>query len=406
MIHKSSVSFNIILILLLFHHPVFLVFADAVDVDNEKYTYLKLDSGQELAINSFNIPLGLGYRIFAPYNHKIQLNCSYIKRDDDDDEFLYVQTDYTRDNSGGQSIFVSSNFTKTSLFNQIKIGLRYLGNVNKYKGNDTLRGEFQCKVAVIKESRCRCGWGRQGRIVNGNETEVNEFPSIVAFIHTPSNYTFCGGTIIHHRYILSAAHCFQAIVYQNRFEVTIKIGTHNYHNDSSSAYTQTHQLEKIIIHPEYETTEQDNDIALVRVSRDIIFSRGSGPACLPFKFIETTFYDESVQMVGWGTISWGGTLSHVLRKVMVNVMDTDECDKKIVWVNEKKLCTYAPEKDACQSDSGGPVYYMENSRYYVVGIISFGIKCATHTPGVNTRVTNYLDWITATIKDDSFCDVQ
>lgn len=80
-------------------------------------------------------------------------------------------------------------------------------------------------------------------------------------------------------------------------------------------------------------------------------------------------------MVGWGTVAWGGILSHVPRKVTVTVMDTDVCDKKIVWVNEKKLCTYAPERDACQSDSGGPVYYTAAGRNYVVGIISFGIKC-------------------------------
>lgn len=186
---------------------------------------------------------------------------------------------------------------------------------------------------------------------------------------------------VHHRYILTAAHCFVSIVYRNRYEVNIKLGTHNYHHLSSSSFTQDYELEEIISHPDYDTSDQDNDIALVRVSRDIIYSRGVGPACLPFKFLEETLYDKEVQMVGWGTMSWGGALSHVLRKVTVTVMDTDVCDQKIVWVNEKKLCTYAVQKDACQSDSGGPVYYTTDGRHYVVGIISFGIRCGEYFCG-------------------------
>lgn len=49
--------------------------------------------------------------------------------------------------------------------------------------------ENVCNLILLKNIQV------QRRIVNGNETEVNEFPSIVAFIHVPSNYTVCGGTI-------------------------------------------------------------------------------------------------------------------------------------------------------------------------------------------------------------------
>lgn len=175
---------------------------------------------------------------------------------------------------------------------------------------------------------------------------------------------------------MSAGHCFVASTYRNRYVVKIVLGGHNYYDTSSSSYHSEYQFDKILTHPEYETDEQDNDISLLHITRDIIYTRGVGPACLPWKFREETFFDKEVEMVGWGTLSYGGHLSHVLRKVAVTVMDTDVCDKKIIWVNEKKLCTYAPKRDACQSDSGGPVYYTsENGQQYVVGIISFGIKC-------------------------------
>lgn len=168
----------------------------------EELFELRLETGQELDVNSSELgPKVSGYRIYAPYNHKIKLECSYIRGDeavnntnDGMGEFLYVQTDFTHDDSGGQSLFVSSNFTKTSMFNHLILALRY-ANGSELSG--AARGQVQCKASVVSTKECECGWGQQAqrRIVNGNETEVNEFPATVALIHIPSNYTFCGGTI-------------------------------------------------------------------------------------------------------------------------------------------------------------------------------------------------------------------
>jgi len=52
-----------------------------------------------------------------------------------------------------------------------------------------------------------------------------------------------------------------------------------------------------------------------------------------------------------------------------------------------------------QGDSGGPLMIKRESRQLVVGIVSAGIGCGRpKLPGLYTRVNNYIDWISQTVK--------
>jgi secreted trypsin-like serine protease len=101
---------------------------------------------------------------------------------------------------------------------------------------------------------------KQLRIVNGTEANVANYPW---FVTVMSNGGQCGGSLIHPRWVLSAAHCFEPGQAPATVEVTV-----GRQRLSASTTGQTIVAAAIHMHPAYDSASSDNDMALVELSAD------------------------------------------------------------------------------------------------------------------------------------------
>ncbi|XP_062559127.1 venom serine protease-like [Armigeres subalbatus] len=336
------------------------------------------------------------YEVRAPYGNRISFVCedfripssencrqdafylSLTGREDLQDAYTYCGTGVIRESSVGSRLFMRIKAAPTS------------------RG-----GRFLCTLSIVSQ-RCTCGKKKRTRIVNGVETMVNEFPMMAALVDIRSRGVVCGATIISDEHALSAAHC---LLLRSVDDTALLVGDHNLTTGSDTSYARVYRISKLLTHPGFTSNPVSNDIALIRTSQPMNFNEGVGPVCLPWKYRSESFDGATVEACGWGDLDFGGPKSDVLNKVALTVISNQECSTRLnTTIERQKMCTYAPTKDTCQSDSGGPLFYTEpdSGLVYEVGIVSYGFACATTNPSVNTRVTDFLDWIMAN-SYTSFC---
>lgn len=185
-----------------------------------------------------------------------------------------------------------------------------------------------------------------------------------------------------------------------------RVGDQDVTIPGDTRYEKNYNILQIIVHASYNTITHQNDIALLRTTVDITWQRGVAPVCLPFKYSTNQFVGSTVSIAGWGSIDYGYPQSDTLLKIDVNVISNSVCNTtQTSAITSKQICVLGSNKDTCQHDSGGSLFYTNGGRQYTVGLVSFGEGCNNGKPSVNTRVTEFLSWITANTVSTVFCNL-
>ncbi|XP_050090994.1 venom serine protease-like [Anopheles aquasalis] len=359
-------------------------------------------SGLSFTIYSPNYPGYYGantqcrWTLSTTQGSRIALSCSEIAIPSSSScatDRLIVSTNGQPNLSDGQAYCGTGVLNTESTYNSLVVALQVAGT--------TYGGRFYCTANKIE---CQCGMRRKKKIVNGVETLVNEFPMMAALVDASGGEgIFCGATVITNYHAVTAAHCYMGRSLPN---LGLLVGDHNITSGSDTPYSALILLSSIKLHEGYNPTAGTNDIAIVRTRSEIFFNTGVGPACLPFKYYGASFIGIELEAVGWGALDYGAPKSNVLMKVGLTVVDGAQCSA--IYPNfsvTQQLCTLTADKDTCQSDSGGPLFYTDayNGRVYLVGAIGYGIACASNQPSVNTNVLNYMQWITTNTPEWNYC---
>ncbi|XP_024866389.1 transmembrane protease serine 2 [Kryptolebias marmoratus] len=227
------------------------------------------------------------------------------------------------------------------------------------------------------------------RIVGGTEAVNGAWPWQVSL--QISKQHMCGGSIISQNWILSAAHCFQK--YSNPVIWRVYYG-----DVRLSQMTHYKDIQRIIIHENFHSETNDNDIALLKLKTPLSFTSRVLPVCLPNASVNISAGSQA-WITGWGALYSTGPSPNILNQAQVTIYDREACNAPHVLsgsVTQTMICAGKLDGgvDTCQGDSGGPLVMKAENLWWLVGDTSWGYGCAQkNKPGVYGNVIYFNDWI-------------
>lgn len=159
-------------------------------------------------------------------------------------------------------------------------------------------------------------------------------------------------------------------------------------------------VEKVIVHPGYNTLQSYNDIALLKI-RSIAFSAANSPVCLPPLKTAVPAAGQVLYFTGYGKSSAGGLADFTsLRELPFTVKSSADCNTIYPGTVLPQSGIFCAESsggtDTCYGDGGSPVVQYDGVRnVFTLYGINFGgsDRCDGSKPALFTSITNFMPWI-------------
>ncbi|NMB76161.1 MAG: trypsin-like serine protease [Myxococcales bacterium] len=227
-------------------------------------------------------------------------------------------------------------------------------------------------------------------IING-EPDTNPAHAAVVGMEAGdggANGWMCSGTLIARRVVMVAAHCVnpEAGISAPPEHIVIKFGNSMF--EGMVART----VSAVSVHPEWDSANIVNDIALLRLETDAPAGIEPIPYLPASERLTSSDVGLAIEFVGFGsTIPGGGgegTKMHVTNDLSVICPGPSRCRQ----ANPRTICTDMDPGGTCSGDSGGPGLVLRAGKEYVAGVTSYGDGYCAYM-ACSTKVDEFEDFI-------------
>ncbi|CAB3220212.1 unnamed protein product [Arctia plantaginis] len=254
-------------------------------------------------------------------------------------------------------------------------------------------------------------------VVNGTPTLEGQWPWQIALyqtqVRTIDNKYLCGGTLVSHRHVITAAHCVtrkKSKLEVNKNTLTVYLGKHNLR--TSVEGVQVRFVDRIIVHTEYNASSYSRDLAILTLREPVTYTDTVRPACLwPENQVDLqNVIGKKGSVVGWG-FDETGVATEELSLVEMPVVDQETCLRSyneffVRFTSPYTYCAgYRDGTSVCNGDSGGGMVFKISGTWFLRGLVSLSVarqneyRCDPSHYVIFTDLAKFLPWIKQNVYD-------